>query len=123
MSRRPWRWLPLLLAVAGCSSPTEQAVDELRDQQQRWEALGLERYAFDFRRICFCGGALTPMRVTVRDGAVASVIDPATGQPPRSVELAFDDTYHFPTHARVDRIENAIDDEYEVTLAQLAPLP
>ena len=140
--------LACVLTAAACTSPTDQAVGDLREQRERWEALGLARYAYDFRRVCFCGGPIGTLRVTVRDDTLVSVTDVATGRPPSnlpagwagtidqifdeilrdaktaaSVDLSFDDRYHFPAHARVDRIKNAIDDEYELELSTLIPSP
>ena len=142
--------LPSALAVlflASCSSPTDQAADELRAELRLWEALALDSYSFEFHRVCFCGGPLEPLRVVVRADAVVSVTDAATGATPQlptpawmgtidqifaelirdsehaaGVELSFDPTYHFPARARVDRIKNAIDDEYELALGDLRPL-
>lgn len=136
----------LLLLVAGCSSPTGQAGDDLRENRGRWQALGLHDYSFEFRRVCFCGGPIQPLRVVVRGDTVASITDAATGERPAIVppgwtgtvgqifdrliedsgrvaemELTFDATYHFPAHVRVDRIANAIDDEYELRLSSLTP--
>jgi hypothetical protein len=133
-----------LVLLCGCSSPTGHAEDELREHLERWTDLGLDSYSFEYRRMCYCGGPVQPLRVVVRQDAVVSVTDPATGRTPpfltpewtgtideifqrliddaatvASMELAFDPTHHFPTRAKVDRIENAIDDEYELSLADL----
>jgi hypothetical protein len=143
---RSWSSPAVLLLLAACSSPTGQARDDLEENRDRWQALDLHSYSVEFRRVCFCGGPLQPVRVVVRGDSVVSVTDPTTGQPPQflpsgwagtidqifvelirdshtaaSMELGFDPTYHFPSHAKVDRIKNAIDDEYELTLADLRP--
>lgn len=148
MIRRARPGLVLLALLAACSSPTDQARDDLRENRERWQALGLHAYSFEFRRVCFCGGPLRPVRVVVRGDSIVSVTDAATGGPPQflaagwvatvdqvfdelirdsataaSMELAFDPTYHFPSHAKVDRIKNAIDDEYELLLGDLKPNP
>src|SRR5687767_1775841 len=110
--------------LASCSSATDQAGDDLRVQLRRWEALALDSYSFEFRRVCFCGGPIEPLRVVVRADAVVSVTDAGTGATPpyltptwtgtidqifaeliqdaeraAGMDLSFDPTHHFPSHA------------------------
>ena len=142
MTIRPTFFL-LVLAVllSACRSPTDQAAADLRENREQWEALGLHSYSFQFRRICFCGGPLQPVRVLVRADSIVSITDAVAGDSPQfltpgwaatideifdelsadaprvaSMDLSFDATFHFPSHAKVDRIKNAIDDEYELLL-------
>ena len=135
------------MLASGCSSPSGP-FDQLREERSRWEEQGLDDYSFQFRRVCFCGGPLQLLSVVVRADAVVSVTDAQTGAAPEflgpewtgtvdalfeelmgdapgaaTMELRFDATFHYPTYARVDRIANAIDDEYELTLSGLEPAP
>ena len=131
-----------LATAAGCSnplSPTEAALDDAR---AKWQGMGIDSYRITVREICFCpielGG---PFVVTVVRGQVTSVVYAGEGPPiapheripltvvelfetvddalreADDVEAEYDPTYGFPASIRIDRIQNAIDDEvyYEAT--------
>ena len=146
---RALRILPVALAIAaaGCGFFDGDPDDELRDRQRRWDALGITDYSFEFRRACFCGGPHGFLRVLVRQDAIISVTDVQTGAPPENlpagwvgtideifaellreadradaIDVQFDGTFHFPTTANVDRIKNAIDDEFGLTLGSFLPM-
>lgn len=82
-----------VLLFSGCSLPTtlspgpedpsgDRAVFE--EARARWDAAGIDNYAFTFRESCFCPPEfLGPFRITVEDGAVVSAEQngrPATEQ-------------------------------------------
>lgn len=135
--------LPVLLALfSGCSVVDDNdALEQLRDEQRRWRALNIDSYTFEMQYSCFCGSPQGFVRITVQNDSVRSMIDLATNQPiPSSFQgqfgtidqifehliqeaedaddmrLGFHRTYHYPAEANVDRIKNAIDDEFSLSL-------
>jgi hypothetical protein len=75
----------LLAACDGSLSPSQLRAtrSELNVARRRWTAQGPARYRYRFQYLCFCPASLvTPVEIEVRDGRVASVVDPTTGQPP-----------------------------------------
>lgn len=81
MRRR--RISPLLLLGAallfGCAGSTE-AEQEFENALGRWRRAGLVNYSYRSTVSCFCASEyIIPMTVTVRNGAVVSVVDRATG--------------------------------------------
>jgi hypothetical protein len=137
----------IVFAVAGCKIlGVDDPEGELADRRRRWDALGISDYSFDFRRACFCRGSPGLVRVVVRQDAIVSVTDLQTGEAPEFIPenwvgtiddifaelrreanrademiLQFDDDYHFPKLADVDRIKNAIDDEFSLTISNFQP--
>lgn len=143
--RRTW-WLLAGLGTACATGPTAQR-DALEQARQRWAEHGATRYEFTAQRGCFCAG---PLRVRVQVNQTVIVrTDLDTGQPVLSEFGAlFPDvpglftlieeelrrpaasvavTYHgalgYPMSIVVDRIRNAIDDEYSYTITDLVLLP
>jgi hypothetical protein len=140
----------VLLLLAACNSPLfgSGQEDDLREQRRNWVRLGISDYSYDFQRACFCGGPLRPLRIRVHDDSVVSVIDIETGQAPPflpanwagtindvftelqrlfdqgadEINLDFDDDFHFPSRAEIDRVRNAIDDELTLHLSNFQPL-
>ena len=139
---------PLFLALAGCGVLDPDGEGDLRDHRRRWVRQGISDYSYDFLRACFCGGPVRNLRVLVRNNVVVSVTDVETGAPPTflpdhwvgtiddvfaelqsefdrnadEIELDFDDSFHFPVRARIDRVRNAIDDELHLELSNFQPL-
>jgi hypothetical protein len=70
----------LLACLASCDSPTGLAPlssppTDLEAARAYWESHDLERYRFDTQRLCFCHGLmLEPVRISVEDGAITSVL-------------------------------------------------
>ncbi len=140
--------LPLLLAAACVNIFDNSADNDLRSQRRRWVQLGISDYSIEFTRSCFCGGPVRPLRIVVQDDAILSVIDLSTNAAPTNmppnwvgtiddvfaelqreydrgaakIELDFDPDFHFPARAQVDRIKNAIDDEFSLQLSNFRPL-
>ncbi len=140
--------LPALMLLGGCTILGPEGEEDLRDQRRRWVRMGISDYTYDFVRGCFCGGPHGILRILVRSNAVVSVTDVDTGAPPPflpanwvgtiddvfaelqreydrdsdEIDLDFDDTYHFPSRAQIDRIKNAIDDELSLQLSNFQPL-
>lgn len=143
---RPSWWLLAGLGTACATGPSAQ-FEALEQARQRWMAQGATRYQFMAQRGCFCAG---PRRVSVQVSQTVIVrTDLDTGQPVSSEFAAlFPDvpgffalieeelrrpaasvavTYHsslgYPLSIVVDRIRNAIDDEYSYTISDLARMP
>jgi hypothetical protein len=119
-------------------------LDGLEEATSRWEAAGIDDYTMSYRRTCFCP-AYT-VQVTVVDGEVTSAeaieglpgeLPPTTqpipddeqftvedlfGQAIEAYETAdrttvtYDAELGYPTIIDVDPIQNAIDDEYTLTV-------
>lgn len=60
------------VAVASCDSqgPGIAFLEELSRSRARWSSVGPSDYTYAVERHCFCGFAVTPVRVTVSDGVV-----------------------------------------------------
>jgi hypothetical protein len=81
----------LLSGLAACSSPSrpseldnDDPAQELARNQQRFHAVVGATYRVTFEKQCFCPvEALRPVRLTVRDGAIAEVtrLSDGTGVP------------------------------------------
>ena len=147
-TRRRLRAALLVAAAvtAACGNPFSPS-EELDDARDKWESQGIHSYTVTVREICFCpierGG---PFRVTVVDDRVAGVeyLGEGTGIEPHDdipltvedlfatvnealreaddVEVTYDPTYGFPSDIKVDRIENAIDDEVYYEARDFQPL-
>lgn len=126
------------LAALACGEGLGPNVDYVFNRG-RWEQRGPASYTYEFHRGCFCGGdAIQPVRITVTNGVVTSVVRVEDGQPvpPDQITLYFRITidslfdilgealedadavtvqYHpfwgYPTTAAIDYIRSAIDDE------------
>ena len=131
------RLLLLLPFTAACalfedSTPRE----ELVRRRARWEALGIRDYDFTFRRVCYClPEDVQRVRVEVRAGSIARIVNRQTGEPVVSsdrwptvdslfvwterhfedgyrITLDFDEVHHFPTRVTGD-IPQYADDEFD----------
>ena len=128
----------LLVVCAGCDFLTGGSeLDKLRSNRDRWDALRIADYDFDYRLSCFCATEATqPVRIEVRGGVMASVINLSTGDPvpPQSfvtwptidslfvwternlahgytLEITYDASHRFPAHVDGD-IPRVVDDEF-----------
>lgn len=72
--------LALVALLAACGSSTgPDSLADLEHARTRWEGRGFTDYAFETRRDCFCAPALTrPVRITVLDDSISSVLDITT---------------------------------------------
>lgn len=71
----------ITLALSACVSTEPSEQDELQLNRERWEARRADTYEFAFRRSCECTPlATTPMRITVEEGRIRSVVDQRTGE-------------------------------------------
>lgn len=105
--------IALSLSAAACANPfSASGAGDLEDAREKWSRERVASYSFTVTVGCFCTeDTRGPFRVTVSNGVVASITDPATGAPrtasqfvPLTVEALF---------ARVEEaIEN--DDELDV---------
>jgi hypothetical protein len=69
----------LALAVTACSD-TSEPNEIFSDAEDRWESASYSSYVFTAERSCFCTEeGRGPVRVTVQNGAVTSVVMIATG--------------------------------------------
>jgi hypothetical protein len=138
--------LALPLGACGVFGPdNEEQLDQLRAARARWQQSAPASYSFVLQRECFCGEEMSsPVRVTVVNGVKQSVVYVDSGEPMRAdwlqffptiegiftllekeiresddVEVTYDAARGFPVHAAIDAIENAIDDEYSLTISQV----
>ena len=138
------------LPLTGCNifgPDHEEALDELRDNRAKWERSAPASYSYVLQRSCFCGTEMSaPVRITVVNGVHQSAVYVATGEPMRTdwlqffptmeglfdmledalreadeMDITYDAARGFPTHVSADPIENAIDDEYALTISQVNP--
>lgn len=144
MTTRPAHTLILLLAAAlvtacdlsqifGGRSPREQ----LARNRERWEALGIRDYDFNYSVSCYCLPESTrPVRIEVRGGVVDRVTNRQTGEVVQPspylvwptidslfrwtdasfehgyrLTIRYDAAYHFPGYIEGD-IPGAVDDEF-----------
>jgi uncharacterized protein DUF6174 len=102
--------LLLTLAVIGCSSPFgPDEARELASARARWEARTFPDYTFETEHGCFCAPEqIGPVRITVRQGAIAEVTLLATGESVAAdnwytIEQLFD---RIPLAAKEDGVED-----------------
>lgn len=140
MTRRLLAAIPLFLAVVAADSCDDEngPPADFAEARARWEARGPVDYDLVLEQLCFCGPeGRGPVRVEVRDGAVASRTYVETGEPvreelepffpdvdglfaflaeafergPHSIEVEYDPDLGFPTRSFVDFEENVADEE------------
>lgn len=144
MARRPLS--VFLLATVSCSLFGPDDRDELRENRDKWETLGIEDYTYTLRQDCFCGFPIQGnVRVRVRAGEVVAVNsipagDSVVGAEARrfwfpvdslfaiadralgrvaSFDINYDGDYHFPSHLEIDWRGDTIDDEVTYTANSL----
>lgn len=137
--------------LTACSVPTEPSdADQLADARERWDRLGLSNYDYDVRWDCFCLGPvgrwievsvrgnvvirgryadtgedvelrLSPELPTIPDlfDQVESII---AGDPDR-LDVRYDPDNGHLILLMVDRIHNAVDDEYSLQSRNLQGQP
>ena len=146
-TRRPDRSpVPTMAPTPTPTVDTESALDaEIAAQREIWQALGIDDYSFEITRSCFCPPqSIGPFLVTVEDGVATSVLfegaaadEQFTTGLPRTIDdvfqrlldledaaevvVAWDAEHGFPSHADVDPIPNAIDDEFSLLVTSFTP--
>eukprot|EP01024_Parvocaulis_polyphysoides_P005609 TRINITY_DN11404_c0_g4_i1.p1 TRINITY_DN11404_c0_g4~~TRINITY_DN11404_c0_g4_i1.p1 ORF type:complete len:238 (-),score=39.81 TRINITY_DN11404_c0_g4_i1:520-1233(-) len=119
-----------------CSVKLEN-LKECLDKKADFVALGLTHYSYDIQRSCFCfpegytelasvsvcGGSQTEPEYYPDHNTMIKVFDYLCEaiMEADSVDVTYDNTYHFPTSIFVDYIQQAIDDEnsYSITNFQV----
>jgi hypothetical protein len=128
-----------LVALVACRDPTGSAPSVVAAQRARWTALGITSYQYDYEVTgFFINFAGRRVHLVVRNGAVQSATDAATGQPMTqpltqwpTVERLFDEAagaarvtydarYHYPTEIDVSGPPDA---SGSVLASDLVPLP
>ncbi len=99
--------------IAGCSGGTE-AEQDFDKALTRWRRAALVNYSFRRTVSCFCVPEYTfPMTVTVRNRAVVSVVDRATGAVrPLNYGLSIDSLFNIAAeeiHLRPERLQVTYD--------------
>ena len=137
-------WSFVLCTMVACGDDDERmALDPLGEAQARWEADGVDSYDFTIRYTAeFLHGTY---RISVRDGVAVhaervpaiegvdflndselpTTIDEVFDHVEREVaapvfDVGFDDELGYPTHLFADRIEEAVDDEQEFFIEDVA---
>jgi hypothetical protein len=125
----------------------EQQQAELDDALDAWNAAGIAHYRFRMQRSCFCTPESTaPGLVEVLDGAIVSVVDPATSDPlapefyrtlaelfdvaQNAIDLevwmfsaAYDPVLGYPTEISIDVAEFLADDTTAYSASEFENLP
>lgn len=73
----------VVAAAAGCGivGPDDDRREEIEERREEWESRSFRDYAFTLRVACFClPAAREPVRVEVRRGRIARIVDPDTGE-------------------------------------------
>ena len=140
----------LSLLLGACENATGPGWLELSANRRKWDLAGPADYTYEFRRICYCLlEAVQAVRITVRDGAVESVVSASSGDPippddvddhfrvtidslfalvaaaaggeADEVRVTYDPVLGYPREIFIDYYAMAIDDEMSFTAAMLAP--
>ena len=97
--------IAVALSAVACDNPfSASGADDVDEARQHWAGQRISDYAFTVSQDCFCvEDARGPFRVTVRNGAVVSVTDPATGAPRTASQFV-----PLTVDALFDRVEQAV---------------
>jgi len=135
----------VLLALSGCNDVLAPGSprSELDTNRQKWRGRGYTDYAFTLRVGCFCVET-GPLRVTVVNDSVVSVVRVSTGEtiaragtptvnklfdlienaiarPADDLRVTYDAELGFPREIYVDGSFRIADDETTYTVSELAP--
>lgn len=142
----------LVALLAACSSSTgPSSLVDLERARSRWEGRSFADYTFETRRDCFCTPELTgPVRITVVNDSIASVIDistdsvipyPAAGnwytvddlfvvidsaiqhQATSSIDVTYDPDLGYPTTLEINPRPDLADAGVRYTITLLVPAP
>jgi hypothetical protein len=139
----------VMMLPAGCLPTEPGELEALRRNVERWEARGLSSYQVVLQRAtCECLPEwLVPIRLTVRDHEVQSVINLQTGdtvttelyhamtvdelfalvenaltQNAYRVSVRYDEVLGYPRSIFIDYDREAVDDELSITAQELGPV-
>lgn len=129
----------MFLLLIACVTPQRTA--ELEDAEQRWDAAGIDDYAYTLTWRCFCPEGGVPVTIEVQAGEVVAstaeeeldatyeartvpdlfdTVRDAIASAPDAFEVTYDATLGYPTMLEVDPMANALDEEYGFEAAELA---
>lgn len=138
----------LLAACSLITGPSDG--EQLADARARWDRAGPDNYDYDVRWDCFCGGLVGRwLEVSVRGNVVIRATYADTGldvepqyfpqvptvaglfdqvatiiaEDPDHLEVEYDAERGQPVMLSVDRIRNAVDDEYSFQSRNLQAIP
>lgn len=140
-----------LAAFPACNLMGNEDAEErarLAGARSRWRGAGISDYSYELRKACFCPVEVVgPFAITVRGGAVASVVYLPTGAPvapvperhptvdglfavvdatldrnPDRLAIDYDPALGYPRRIEVDTIVRATDDEVTYEAARLSRL-
>ena len=150
-----------LIVIVGCTTNEEeiskiikeeiknQPLSELNTNISRWQANKLSNYQFDFRWICFClPDYISPVTITVEDGAISRVIYNETQIPVQvdklsryktiddlfsfiqdaynenahQISIRYDPHHGYPFEGSVDYVEMIVDEEKGFEIKNLMEL-
>ncbi|NMP16398.1 DUF6174 domain-containing protein [Thalassotalea sp. Y01] len=140
------KWmLPILATTLMACGGDDQSQDlsKLKNNRQKWESQQIDQYAFDIDLSCFCFGN-TSFSVEQRGSEVirynneslqfvdadqqrawlASInqlfdfLEQEIGSVD-AIDIEYDETYGYPTYVYVDRYEDAVDDEYSLSITNM----
>jgi hypothetical protein len=141
--------LAVVLSACGVTDPDvyETERDRLAASRELWSSQGFDSYAYVLQPRCYCL-VTAAGNVFVRNGQITGVTSVETGEPvpqtwlqvymtvdqlfaliedaidrsAHSLDIAYHAQYGYPTHIRIDYIENMIDEEMGFEASSLAPL-
>jgi hypothetical protein len=140
-----------LAALPACDIMGSEDAEErarLVQARSRWRGAGISDYTYEVRKLCFCPVEVVgPFSITVRGGAVSSVVYLPTGaavvpmpdrhptveglfgvveatleRNPDRLAIEYDPALGYPRRIDVDTIVQAVDDEVTYEAASLARL-
>lgn len=138
----------LLAACSLVAGPSDG--EQLADARARWDQVGPDNYDYDVRWDCFCGGLVGRwIEVSVRGNVVITARYADTGlevepqylpqvptiaglfdqvativaEDPDRLDVRYDSDDGHPVMLSVDRIHNAVDDEYSFQSRNLQAMP
>ena len=108
--------LALMFAVTACSDSSEPN-DVFANAEDRWEDASYASYTFTAERSCFCTEeGRGPVRITVRNSVVTSVVMISTGAAvDPSVWFTIDGLFDL-IREQLDVLPSRLDAEYDATL-------
>jgi hypothetical protein len=141
--------LTLLHAVPAEALPIDllQIQADLDTNRLLWDQAGIVDYDYQFARSCYCQiSYITPGIVSVRDGAITSVVSVLDASPLNAspyltmnglfdklqsaillnavvIDVNYDQSYGLPLHIYIDYFSEIIDDETSYTASSFSPVP
>ena len=136
----------LLSACSGLAQPLPPVVAEYQENRQLWQQANLQNYDMSYQRQCYCRTELLrPLRVSVREGRIASalyaddgsillpdldydlksvgdffdLIADAIDRSADKLHVSYDDTLGFPSSISIDYFKLMSDDEVTIQSIQV----